>query len=428
MANRAPGAHPIASVLGAAASASVAAASGCVGLLSAYLGVVTASALRGGSRLPGPSSHGDPTRRFVIAVPAHNEETVIADALRSFRALDYPRELFAVHVVADNCTDATARVVREHGYVAHERIDVAEPGKGPALNWLHDRLVVDGVDFDTLVVVDADTTVQRSFLHEMARALDHGAVAAQGYYGVRDPGESPATSLRYAALACRHHLRPLGRQRLGGSSGLYGNGMAFDRDVVATYRWSGHLTEDVEFQMELLLRGRRIAYVPGAQLEAEMPVTLDAATPQNERWELGRIQMVRRYLPELARRARTAGPSRTVCADAAIDQLVPPISVLTAASGLTAAAGLVLTVLHRSRLDRFGLAVSAGSALIIVVHVATGLRSVRAPRAVYRAMFQAPRVIAWKTLLWLRVLVRPEHVRWTRTARNSDATDERSSS
>ncbi|MGZ4738009.1 MAG: glycosyltransferase family 2 protein [Ilumatobacteraceae bacterium] len=395
-----------------------------VGALTGYLAVLTAAATcrrgdRSASNAPTPSSN----RRFVILVPAHNEAAVIGRALESFRSLDYPPDQFQVHVVADNCTDATADVVRGFGYSAHVRIDSAAPGKGPALNWLYDRLRDDGTPFDTVVIIDADTTVRPDFLRCMATALDGGARAAQAYYGVRDADGSTAAALRSAALACRHNLRPLGRTALGASSGLYGNGMAFDKDVMDGRRWSGHLTEDMEFQMDLLLDRQRVAYVPGAVLEAEMPHNLESATSQNERWELGRQQVARRYLPELVRRL-VAGPTdlRAAYADAIFDHLVPPLSVLIAVDACCGVGAAAMTLIRGRRIDRVNLMVSVLSAAGIVVHVISGLRSVEAPRSTYRALFQAPRLVAWKIRLWLRVLIRPKTVAWTRTTRNAETT------
>ena len=45
-----------------------------------------------------------PVRRFAILIPAHNEAALIGRLLESLRALDYPRELVEICVVADNCT------------------------------------------------------------------------------------------------------------------------------------------------------------------------------------------------------------------------------------------------------------------------------------------------------------------------------------
>ncbi len=395
-----------------------------VGALTGYLAVLTAAALsKRGERSASNLRTAPSSRRFVILVPAHNEEAVIERTLDSFRLLDYPHDQFQVHVVADNCTDGTAEVVRRCGFTAHDRIDPVSPGKGPALNWLLEQLEGDRAPFDTVLIVDADTTLHADFLRHMAAALDGGARAAQAYYGVHDPDGSTAAALRSAALACRHNLRPLGRAAIGASCGLYGNGMAFDREVMKGRQWSGHLTEDMEFQMDLLLDGQRVAYVAGAILEAEMPHNLSSATSQNERWERGRQQMARRYVPTLLQRL-VSGPGelRTAYADAICDHLVPPLSVLIAANMLCGLGASGMTAIRGRRIDRLNLLSSAFSAAVIVLHVTAGLRSVDAPRSTYRALLHAPRMVLWKLRLWSRVLARPNAVTWTRTTRNVEAT------
>src|SRR5450759_5326789 len=65
----------------------------------------------------------DPVTRFAVLVAAHNEAHVISDVLDSLARQEYPRELFDVYVVADNCTDETADVARAHGAIVYERTD-----------------------------------------------------------------------------------------------------------------------------------------------------------------------------------------------------------------------------------------------------------------------------------------------------------------
>jgi len=310
-------------------------------------------------------------------------------------------------------TQAGARV--------HVRVAPDDPGKGAALNWLHDRLVGARAPADAFVIVDADTIVDPGFLRAMDRAIQAGAVAAQGFYDVRDPASSPAASLRAAALACRHHLRPLGRTALGASCGLYGNGMAFTSAILAEHRWTGHLTEDLEMQVALLLDGRSVAYVPDAQVAAEMPDTLEASVTQHQRWEAGRAQVLRTELPRLLGALRRGEGSRLAVADTAADLLVPPLSVLVAAQAAAGAASAVAYVLAPSRARRAVLAVNVAASAVVVGHVFAGLRSVGAPASTYRALASAPRMVLWKLGLWRRVVADGDDVAWTRTARNAAA-------
>jgi hypothetical protein len=250
-------------------------------------------------------------------------------------------------------------------------------------------------------------------------AVGNGVVAAQGHYSVRDPGESPSASFRYAALACRHHLRPLARCRIGASSGLYGNGMVFSRDVMNGRRWTGDLVEDAEFQLELLLDGERVVYVPDALLWAEMPHDVAQATSQNQRWERGRIDLARRYLPTLLRRAARDRGRRLPLVDAAVDLAVPPISVLVAALAASTSVAAVGAIAG-GRPARRRLGVNLGAIGIVLAHVVVGLVSVRAPRHVYRNLWSAPTIVLWKVRLWWSVAVSTVDVAWTRTRRNSE--------
>jgi cellulose synthase/poly-beta-1,6-N-acetylglucosamine synthase-like glycosyltransferase len=353
-----------------------------------------------------------------VLVPAHNEEAGIRETLESLHALRYPAELFSVHVVADNCTDRTALIVDESGWEVHERTDPEQPGKGPALNWLLDRVLAQADDVDAAVIVDADTTLDANFLSAMDTAFRDGARAAQGYYSVRDPDSSPATGFRFAALACRHHLRALGRTRLGASCGLYGNGMAFRTDLLTIHRWSGHLVEDAELQNELLLAGHLVRYVPDAVAWAEMPTTTPAATSQNERWERGRVEIARRYLPALVRRT-IAGPNRRAAGDAVLDHLVPPLSVL--AAGEVVAVILAASArLASPKRFRWALVANVAALLAVTGHVLAGLASVGAPGRYYTSLLQAPKIIVWKVSLWGRVVTSRSSVTWQRTRRNAE--------
>jgi cellulose synthase/poly-beta-1,6-N-acetylglucosamine synthase-like glycosyltransferase len=271
---------------------------------------------------------------------------------------------------------------------------------------------------DAVVIIDADTIMAPGFLAEVDAALDGNGAAWQAYYSVREPELSAATALRYAALALRHYVRPLGRAELGASCGLFGNGMILRTELLRNRTFSAHLTEDVEFQLELLLDGQLVGFLPSAVVEAEMPATFAAARTQNERWELGRLQLAKRFVPELLRRScRHGGHQRIAYADAALDQLVPPLSVLAAGTGAVVAGASIAMAARRSS-GRFGFRLAWASAVALAFHVIGGLRLARAPRSVYVALLQTPRLVVWKIALWVRVLVRPGSVSWRRTERN----------
>lgn len=357
-----------------------------------------------------------PGTRFAVLIPAHDEELGIADTLASLGAVDYPSHAYAVHVVADHCTDRTAEVAAHAGAIVHEH-GGPNRGKATALAWALGRILAPAADpVDAVVIVDADTIVHPGLLRAFDAAFARGARVAQGYYGVRHPEGSTSAALRAAALAVRHHARPLGRTALGASAGLYGNGMAFHADILRERSWTEHLTEDMEFQLRLVLDGINVAYVPDARIEAEMPETFDAARSQNERWERGRVELARRYVPLLLRRLRQPGPaSRVAIVDATLDAIVPPLSVLTAATATVAASSVALRRARRAA-GWPGL----GLAAALAVHVGSALVLAKVPWSVVRSLAAAPRLIVWKTALFLRVAKRPDESEWIRTQRNAE--------
>ena len=71
--------------------------------------------------------------RFMIVIPAHNEEAVVGNLVDSIMKIDYPKELYDVYVIADNATDNTRKVAEEHGATVYERNDPTKKTKGYAL-------------------------------------------------------------------------------------------------------------------------------------------------------------------------------------------------------------------------------------------------------------------------------------------------------
>ena len=55
-------------------------------------------------------STGDKKHTFAVIIPARNEEKVIANLLESLKTQNYPKELYDVFVVANNCTDRTSEI------------------------------------------------------------------------------------------------------------------------------------------------------------------------------------------------------------------------------------------------------------------------------------------------------------------------------
>jgi len=400
--------------------------------LVGYLLLLTLSA-RQAPRHTSPASSA-PKHDFIILIPAHNEEALLPSLLDSLNSMDYPPSKFRVHVVADNCNDATAEAAQTHGATAHQRFNLEERGKGYALNWLFDRLKQQGEVGDAYVVLDADTIVSINFLQVMDTLLQRGARVIQAYYSAREPQKSWSSSLRFAALAVIHYLRPQGRMVLGASAGLKGNGMVFLKEIIEKHPWSHAITEDIETHMALLLDEERVIFAPDAIVWAEMPDTLSNAETQHDRWERGRLEMARKYVPRLLRNTWQAFRRRNYrrgyqLLDAVLEHIIPPFSILVGVTVLLFFASTFTFV--QFGLTPLGILSSTAAtlaslnlltAIFIItgeaIYIFTGLSLVKAPKNIYAALVFAPILILWKIGHYFKVLIRRSSQEWIRTSRN----------
>ena len=343
--------------------------------------------------------------RFLVVIPAHDEEAGIGATLQSLADLDHPRDRYEVLVVADNCSDRTAQIAREAGATVLERDEPEVIGTPAVLAWTAQRLPA-WSSFDAVAVVDADCRVSPNLLQALGARLAAGAGAAQARYVVSNPGASWLTSLRTVAFVLDNHVKPLARDRLGLSCGLFGTGMAFRADVVARLPWEAfRLTEDYEYHLQLVEAGERAAYAPEATVASPMPTSLAASHSQHARWEAGRRELIRAYVPRMLRRGvRQRDP---LLIGAAVDRLIPPLTFLTPATALLAA---VPGDAARRRAAQALLAAQAA-------YVLGGLALARAPAVVWASLVTAPGLVAWKLALRVEQAAGRSPTAWLRTAR-----------
>lgn len=375
-------------------------------VVDAYLLVLLAAAAAGRRRAIPPDPAGEELT-FVVLVPAHDEEPVIAATLDSLTALDYPPERVDVVVVADNCTDATAAVARNAGATVLEREDPTRRGKGHALAWAFDRILEQRPDVEAVCVVDADCAVSPNLLRAVDRRLRNGAVAVQVDNVVANPEAGHAAALRFAAFTLLSTVRCLGKTSLGLSAGLLGTGMGFRRELLERVPWeSFSVTEDAEQHLRLVAAGERVVFAPEARVESSMPTSLRQTRQQQERWEGGRAMLVREWLPRLLREGIARRDAVRV--HAALEPLVPPQSLLFAANALLAVAAVVVRPVR---------ALALVNLVGQVAFVLGGLRVAAAPPAAYRALAAAPALVAMKLSLFARMLLRGGPEKWVRTER-----------
>jgi cellulose synthase/poly-beta-1,6-N-acetylglucosamine synthase-like glycosyltransferase len=348
-------------------------------------------------------------RRFALLIPAHDEELRLPRLLNSISKMEYAKEQYDVFVVVDNCIDQTARVANQAGARVYERRDDTKRGKGFALQSLLSSILATDHDYDAFVILDADSVVSADFLEVMNRHLERGDQAIQSGYAVLNADESWASGISYVALCLFNGLRPRGRDAIGLSTGLAGNGMCFAAPVMERFGWNTFgLAEDAEFHLTLARAGIRVRCAPEATVFAEQPTSLRQAKSQSLRWERGRLQGTLREGPKLLRESMRR--RNKLLLGILGDYIVPQLSILTA----LVVADAVVVALFREKVP---VLIAGGVVLGLTAYVVAGLRLAHAKPRAYLALFAAPWYVCWKIWTIMIAASRVNDSRWVRTAR-----------
>jgi len=245
-----------------------------------------------------------PEKRFALIIAAHNEERVIGHVIDSLHRQNYPKELYDIFVIADNCTDRTPEIAEKHGAIVYKRFNNEERGKGHALEWMFNKIYSMENKYDAISVFDADNLVSSNFLSEMNKQLCKGYKVVQGYIDSKNPFDSWITCSYSIAFWLANRIFQLPRHYLGLSCGLCGTGFCIDISVLRQIGWGATcLTEDLEFTMKLALNGMKVAWAQNAVVYDEKPLTLKQSWNQRKRWMQGHADCAFRFLSPLFKKA-----------------------------------------------------------------------------------------------------------------------------
>lgn len=181
-----------------------------------------------------------------MLIPARNEEPVIGNLINSIKKQDYPQELITIFVVADNCTDNTAKIARKLGAICYEHNNPDERTKGFGLKYLFEQIEKDyGIQsFEGYFIFDSDNLLKKDYISRMNDSFDAGEKIITSYRSTKNLTEGWIASL-YAI----HWLRSI-RQRhrtrsfLHLATNIQGTGFLFANEIVKDGWKYTSLTED----------------------------------------------------------------------------------------------------------------------------------------------------------------------------------------
>ncbi len=238
--------------------------------------------------------------KFMAIIPAHNEEKVVSNLIESLKNQSYDKDLYDIYVIADNCTDNTAKVARKAGAIVLERFDPEHKTKGYALQWFLKQKIEENADYDAFFVFDADNIVDKDFIVNMNKKLCQGEDVVQGYRDIKNPTDNWITAGYALFYWTMHRLYHLARYNIGLSTLLNGTGFMVRFDVVKPNGWETEtLTEDIEFSLRRIIKGKKLGWATDAIVYDEQPTSFKQSWSQRSRWTVGHMQCMKRYTGEL---------------------------------------------------------------------------------------------------------------------------------
>ena len=372
--------------------------------LSDLLSVARILAGRRARRVEVPSE----TPRLLLLVPAHDEEVVLGACLESIRRLSYPPAALDTVVIADNCRDRTADITRAAGVRCLVRVVPNNPGKPSAIAWALGQLALS--QYDAVVIVDADTELDRDFATHLAAAAPLAGKALQPYNGVLNPGENALTRMA-DVLSAVDHAHAYALKTRAGINVPLSAGMCVGTDLLARLGWNAtSLCEDWEMYALLTEQGVAIRGVSGARLYAQEASTLGASGTQRRRWTAGKLAVLSRYACPILR-SRAIGAAQKLDAIAELSRPGPVLHLCLVAAA--SAGTLALQVPGAAVLVSGLLATLLRPAAYATIAIWRGPDPVRA----IRAFAFLPCYAVWRAWSALTTLLTLGDKAWVRTAR-----------
>jgi 1,2-diacylglycerol 3-beta-glucosyltransferase len=352
-------------------------------------------------------------RRFAILVPAHNEELLISRLCESLLTINYPRDLYEIFVIADNCNDKTAEICKVQPVNVLLRNDPSRIGKGFALNWALERIPLG--KFDAVLMVDADNIIDPFILDELNQSINRGEHVIQCNNSVENRSDSWFTQLLFVSRTISNLLYHHSKYKLGLSSYLMGNGICFSTELLSSKGWTAFTVgEDWEYYAQLIEDRIKIGFGVKAKVYHQESRSLEQATSQRLRWSSGRFNVLKKlgfklFLKGLIRRD-------WFTLDASLPLIFPNYSLQF---NLTILTLILCLLLPTSPLKTYMMVLILGLIWSQMVLFFAGICLAGSYWEVFKAILRAPLFLIWKAFidfLSLTGIYRGE--KWIRTQRH----------
>lgn len=249
----------------------------------------------------------DKLNKFAIIIPARNEEVVIGNLLDSLGKQNYEKNMYDIYVVPNNCTDNTEAISKSK----NAKIivpDIPIHSKGEALKYTFEFIQKNINIYDAYIIFDADNVVHPNFIKEMNKTLCKGYKIAQGYRDSKNPSDTWVSSCYSLHYLIQNIFVNKARMNMQEFCYINGTGFMISNDILEQTPYNTQtLTEDIEYTIQNLISGNKIAFVENAITYDEQAVCFEESIKQRKRWSIGTMQCLEKYINYLLKTKNLKG-------------------------------------------------------------------------------------------------------------------------
>jgi len=226
-----------------------------------------------------------------IQIPTYNEIVALRCAKKCLE-FEYPKDKFEI-IIGDDSNDKSISEKIDLFAKRHEKVIVTRRGNNIGYKAGNLNYMLKKSKGDILVLFDSDFVPEKDFIKRIVTPFihDENVSAVQSRWNFIDKNKNFVSILGSTIIAVFHHICLPFMNRMAGISFLWGSAEAVRRkDLVELGKWkTGSLTEDIEFSLRLLKKGKKIIYLDKLECFSEVPFKAKDLYKQQMRWAYGVI-------------------------------------------------------------------------------------------------------------------------------------------
>jgi cellulose synthase/poly-beta-1,6-N-acetylglucosamine synthase-like glycosyltransferase len=332
--------------------------------------------------------------RLLLLIVARNEQSVIEQTLLQILPQIDADGSVTVAVLADHCSDQTVPIAADMGVEVYLRC-VGNPGKAQALSWFVNEKKDALAKADIIIILDADTLIDKEFCEKIRMAFGPGVDVVQGFVNPVSTDGFPLTTLASFSEILSQKIDDTARSRLHWSVPLRGTGMAFRTEVFCQISQElGSQVDDIELSVRLAELNIPVRYSSNAKISDPKSDAFLGLAKQRGRWLKGQRQIWRIKQHNILKLLRSGLQNWSLIQG----MLIKPKTALMFIKIVLL--GILLTRFVDNSVDQWIFALVLGSILIDMTYYITGLKYVTNIAKYFFALISAPLLLVLWIISW----------------------------